>query len=88
MQPLLARLKPVAAECGAYNSLIADLASAGSPATAPGVTHVLCLFDTDTMMADALYGSGPPEQCEMFLDALEGFCRRHPEKWSSQTRSA
>jgi FkbH-like protein len=80
MQPLLARLKPVAAECGAYNSLIADLATAGSPATAPDVTHVLCLFDTDTLMADALYGAAPPAQCEMFLDALAGFCRRHPEK--------
>ncbi len=80
MQPLLARLKPLAVECGAYNSLIADLAATGSPATAPDVTHVLCLFDTDTMMGDALYGSAPPEQCEMFLDALEGFCRRHPDK--------
>ena len=80
MQPLLARLKPVAAECGGYNSLIADLATAGSAATAPDVTHVLCISDTDTMMADALYGAGAPEQCEMFLDALDGFCRRHPEK--------
>jgi FkbH-like protein len=80
MQPLLARLKPVAAECGAYNSLLGDLATAGSPAAAPDVTHVLCLFDTDTMMAEARYRAGAPEQCEMFLDALEGFCRRHPEK--------
>ena len=80
MQPLLARLKPVAAECGAYNSLLGDLATAGSPAAARDVTHVLCLFDTDTMMAEARYRGGAPEQCEMFLDALEGFCRRHPEK--------
>jgi FkbH-like protein len=80
MQPLLGRLKPVAAECGAYNSLLADLSAAGSAAAAPDVTHVLCVFDTDTMMGDAFYGSGAPEQCEMFLGALEGFCRRHPEK--------
>jgi FkbH-like protein len=80
MQPLLSRLKPVAAECGAYNSLLGDLATEGSPAAAPDVTHVLCVFDTDTMMADARYDAGAPEQCEMFLAALEGFCRRHPEK--------
>src|SRR5262249_43262473 len=80
MQPLVARLKPAAAECGAYNSLLGDLATAGSAAAAPDVTHGLCVIDTDTMMGDALYGAGAPEQCEMFLAALEGFCRRHPDK--------
>jgi len=80
MQPLLALLKAVDIDCGAYNSLLADLSTTSSPATAADITHVLCPFDTDTMMGDSLYGSGAPEQCEMFLAALESFCSRHPEK--------
>ena len=80
VQPLVAPLKPCDAECGGYNSLLADLATAGSPAAAADVTHVVCVFDTDTMMGEALYGAGAPEQCEAFLSALEGFCDRHPEK--------
>ena len=31
MQPLLAPLKPLAVECGAYNSLLGDLSTTGSP---------------------------------------------------------
>ena len=80
MQALPARLKPIEVECGGFNSLVADLATTGSPATAADVSHVLCVFDTDTMMAGALYGEGAPEQGRMFLDALERFCGRHPEK--------
>ena len=80
MQALPARLKPIEVECGGFNSLVADLATTGSPATAADVSHVLCVFDTDTMMAGALYGKGAPEQGRMFLDALERFCGRHPEK--------
>ena len=80
MQPLPAFLKPLDVDCGSYNSLLADLATKNSPATTASITHVLCLFDTDAMMGDALYGSGAPEQCEMFLAAIESFCARHPEK--------
>jgi FkbH-like protein len=80
MQALPARLKPLEVVCGGFNSLLADLATAGSPASAADVSHLLCVFDTDTMLAGALYGDGAPEQCRMFLDALEGFCGRHPEK--------
>ena len=80
MQPLVASLKPIATECGAYNSLLADLATAGSRASAADVSHVLCLFDADTMMGEAFYGAGAPAQCDAFLSALEGFCDRHPNK--------
>jgi FkbH-like protein len=76
----MAPLRPLDAECGAYNSLLADLATAGSRAAAADISHVVCLFDTDTLMGDALYGAGAPEQCKAFLAALEGFCDRHPEK--------
>jgi FkbH-like protein len=80
MQPLAGSLKPLAVACGGYNSLLADLATAGSPACAPDVSHVLCIFDADTMMGGALYGAGAPEQAGMFLDAIEGFCGRNPGK--------
>jgi FkbH-like protein len=80
MQPLQACLKPLDVECGAYNSMLAELSTVGSSATAADKTHVLCIFDADTMMGDALYGSGTPDQCLIFLDALESFCSRHPEK--------
>jgi FkbH-like protein len=80
MQPLLRRLEPWDVGCGTYNSMLADLATTDSPAAASDVTHVICLFDTDTLMGEALYGAGAPEQCEMFLAALDGFCARHPDK--------
>jgi FkbH-like protein len=80
MQPLVRALRPWEVSVGTYNSMLVDLSTAGSPATAPGVTHVLCLYDSDTLMGDALYGGGPPEQCEIFVQALDAFCARHPDK--------
>jgi FkbH-like protein len=80
MQPLAGSLKPLAVECGGYNSLLADLATADSPTCANDISHVLCIFDADAMMGGALYGAGAPEQCRMFLDALDGFCGRNPGK--------
>jgi FkbH-like protein len=80
MQPLAASLKPSEVVCGAYNSLLADLATEGSPAGAADVSHVLCVFDSDTMMSGALHGDGDPVQCAMFIDALDGFCARNPAK--------
>jgi len=80
MQPLAASLRPFEVACGAYNSVLADLAAAGSPASAADVSHVLCMVDTDTMLGGALHGDGAPEQCGMFIDALEGFCARNPAK--------
>jgi FkbH-like protein len=80
MQPLAGSLRPLAVECGGYNSLLADLATAGSPACASDISHVLCIFDADAMMGGALYGAGAPDQCGMFLDALDGFCGRNPGK--------
>jgi predicted enzyme involved in methoxymalonyl-ACP biosynthesis len=80
MQPLVRRLAPWDVACGSYNSMLADLATTSSPATASDISHVICLFDTDTIMGEALYGAGPPDQCEMFLAAIDGFCERHPDK--------
>jgi FkbH-like protein len=80
MQPLVRRLAPWDVGCGAYNSMLADLATTDSPATAPTISHVICLFDTDSLMGEAFYGEAPPDQCEMFLAALDGFCERHPDK--------
>ena len=43
-------------------------------------THLLCLFDSDTMLGEAGYGDGAPDQCDSFLSALEMFCAAHPRK--------
>src|ERR1044071_2925059 len=80
MQPLVRLLKPSPVACGAYNSMLADLSAIGSPAANPNITHVLCLYDTDSLFGDALHGDGPPEQCETFLSALDDFCGRHTGK--------
>ncbi len=80
MQPLVRALRPWDISVGTYNSLLADLSTAGSPAAAAEVTHVFCLYDSDTLMGDAFYGDGPPERCDMFLQALDGFCARHTDK--------
>jgi FkbH-like protein len=80
MWPLVPLLKPWTVVCGAFNSMLADLATAGSPASEPDISHVLCLYDSDALMGEARYGAGPPEQCEAFLSALDGFCARHPDK--------
>ena len=80
MQPLVRLLKPWPVSCGSYNSMLGDLSAVDSPAANPNVTHVLCLYDTDALLGDALHGEGPPEQAETFLSALDDFCGRHPGK--------
>src|SRR3989442_932857 len=80
MAPLVRQLKPWRGAGGSYNNLLADLIAVDSPAARPDVTHVLCLYDTDALMGEALYGDGPPQQCETLLSALDDFCARHPGK--------
>lgn len=80
MQPLVRELRPWDVTTGTYNSMLSDLSTVQSPASAQDVTHVICLFDSDTLMGDALYGNGPPEQCERLLHALDGFCKRHTDR--------
>ena len=80
MQPLVGFLKPWDVACGEFNSILLDLANPASLAASADFTHILCLYDSDTMMGDALYGDGPPHQAESFLAALDSFCGAHPEK--------
>lgn len=80
MQPLVAFLKPWEVICGEFNSMLLDLSNPASPAGSADFSRILCLFDTDTLMGDAFYGEGAPEQCESFLTAIESFCATHPEK--------
>jgi len=80
MQPLVAFLKPWEVTCGEFNSMLLDLCNLISPASSAEFTRILCLYDSDALMGDALYGEGTPEQCDSFLIALESFCARHPEK--------
>ncbi len=80
MQPLASALRPWDVVVGAYNSMLADLSAADSPASSQDITHVICLYDSDMLMGDGFYGDGPPEQCEKFLQALDSFCARHIDK--------
>jgi FkbH-like protein len=80
MDPLLRALRPWDLSAGTYNSMLADLSIVDSPAAQPSVTHVICLYDSDTLMGDAFYGGAPPEQCGAFLQSLDSFCTRHPDK--------
>jgi FkbH-like protein len=73
-------LRPWDVSCAAYNNILAELATLGSSASAPGITHLICLFDTDAMLGDALYGAGTCDLCEAYLSALEHFTLRHPDK--------
>ena len=80
MQPLVSFLKPWDVLCGEFNSILLDLSNPESSAASPEFGRVLCLFDSDAMMGDALYGDGAPVQCELFLTALASFCAAHTEK--------
>jgi FkbH-like protein len=80
MAPLARALRPWDIVCGGYNSMLADLVAVGSAASASSITHVLCLFDTDALLGETLYGTGVDNQCDAFMSALDGFCARHPEK--------
>jgi predicted enzyme involved in methoxymalonyl-ACP biosynthesis len=78
MQPLVPFLNPWDVTVGEFNSLILDLANVMSPAHSPDFSHILCLYDTDSLMGEVLYGEGAPEQCEFYLQALESFCQAQP----------
>jgi FkbH-like protein len=80
MRPLVKQLAPCGVACGTYNSMLADLSTTASPAAAQDISHVLCMFDTDALMGEALYGAGPADQCDHFLAALDAFCEKHPSK--------
>src|ERR1700728_1907712 len=80
MQPLIGFLKPWDMSCGEFNSMLMDLSNPASPAASDEFARILCLYDSDALMGDALYGEGAPEQCNHFLTAIEGFCASHPQK--------
>jgi FkbH-like protein len=80
MRPLVSRLAPWDVACGSHNSMLNDLATTTSAAAAPDISHVVCMFDTDALMGEALYGDGLAEQCDLFLTALDAFCERNGDK--------
>jgi FkbH-like protein len=80
MEPLVGFLKPWETTCGEFNSIILDLSNPASPASSSEFNCILCVNDSDSMMGNAFYGKGTPEQCELFLDVLSSFCSTHSEK--------
>jgi len=80
MQPLVASLKPWDVVCGEFNSILLDLSNSASAAASSEFGRVLCIYDSDTLMGETFYGNGDAEQCDLLLEAVEGFCRAHPDK--------
>lgn len=80
MQPIAAALQPLDVTIGDYGSLILELVDARSPAAGDDVSHVLCLFDTDTLLGDAFYQPAADTEARVFVDALDTFCAAHPGK--------
>jgi FkbH-like protein len=80
MQPLVALMKPAEVVCGEYNSLLMDLVDPGSAASSDQFDKVLCLFDTDSLLGDAVFGEDVPDQADRLIDAIEEFCARNPQK--------
>jgi FkbH-like protein len=79
MQPLARQLKLGEVSWAGYNSMLADLSLFDSPAGNGEFTHILCIYDSDALMGDALYGTGTADQCDAFLDALDRFCGGCPQ---------
>jgi FkbH-like protein len=80
MEPLVRHLKPWEVACAPYNSMLVNLSASDGLASAADITHLLCIYDTEALMGDALYGAAAPAQCEAFLGALDNFCARCPDK--------
>jgi FkbH-like protein len=80
MQPLVVFLKPWEVVCGEFNSMLLNLSNPASAAASNEFGRILCIYDSDTLLGEAFYGDGAPEQCDLFLDTLEKFCAAHPEK--------
>jgi FkbH-like protein len=80
IQPLTAYLNPLDVSVGEFTSLILELADPHSIAASDGISHVLCLYDTDSLLGDAFYDASAPSQADSFLAALDAFCAAHPEK--------
>jgi FkbH-like protein len=80
MQPIVPLLTPWEIVSGEFNSMLLDLSTPDSRAASPDFTHILCLYDSDAMQSDGIYGSGSVQQCHSFLSALEAFCKVHPQK--------
>jgi FkbH-like protein len=80
MQPLARLLKPSEVSCGPYNSMLVDLSTVDSLAGKDEFSHILCIYDSDTLMGEALHGAPGAQSCEAFLAALDGFCGRSPRK--------
>jgi FkbH-like protein len=80
IQPLAAYLAPMDLTVGEYNSLTLELLDPSSAAAQPEISHVLAIVDTEDLLGDAFYDPAAPQEADRFLDGLESFCSRHPEK--------
>ena len=80
MDPLATALSPLDVTVGGYDSLILELLDRHALGTAEGEpTHVLAIFDTDTLFGDARFDGDAPNRALDFLRALDSFCARQPQ---------
>ncbi len=80
MQPLVTYLRPWSVSVGTYDNLVRELVDEASEAAAPHTTHVLCIFDSDTLLGEALYDRAEPLAAQTFVAAVDQFCAAHPDK--------
>ena len=80
MKPLVALMRPMEIVCGEFDSILTDLVNPQSAAASGEYDRILCLYDGDSLMGEALYGEPAPDRCDALIAALDGFCTRHPEK--------
>ena len=80
MAPLASYIEPWEITVGEYDSLITELIDPRSASAGEQTTHVVALFDTDTLFGDARFDPGAPRRSDDFFSALASFCSAHPEK--------
>lgn len=73
MQPIVAYLDFDDVTIGEYNSIIPELLDPKSAAAAENITHILCLFDTDSLLGEAIYDPQADNRADAFIDALGTF---------------
>lgn len=81
MAPLVRFLEPIEVTVGDYDSLVYEMLDANSTsAAANDVSHVLAMFDSDTLLGVPAHEPSARRRSDDFLDALAQFCQSHPQK--------
>jgi FkbH-like protein len=80
MQPLALSLRPWDVSVGEYDSLLFELNDPASLSAGSGISHVLCIFDTDALIGEARFSGAAPDRAFSFIETLDRFSEHHSEK--------